>query len=71
MLAIANQQNDTRSSRLLKEISMQRLIKGACAIAAEDIGKERAARIAQNAQKRYEALRAENAGDPKALKTHK
>ena len=50
---------------------MQRLIKSACAIAAEDIGKERAARIAQNAQKQYEALRAENAGDPKALKTHK
>lgn len=50
---------------------MQRLIKSACAIAAQDIGKERAARIAQNAQKRYEALRAENAGAPKALKTHK
>ena len=49
---------------------MQRLIKSACAIAAEDIGKERAVRIAQNAQKRYEALCAENAGESKALKPH-
>ena len=49
---------------------MQRLIKSACAIAAEDIGTERAARIAQNAQNRYEALCAENAGEPKALKIH-
>ena len=49
---------------------MQRLIKTACAVAAEDIGRERAARIAEKAQKRYEALCAENAGEPKALKTH-
>lgn len=48
---------------------MQRLIKSACAIAAENIGKERASRIARKAQKRYEALCAENAGEPKALKT--
>lgn len=33
---------------------MQRLIKGACTIAAEEIGKEKADRIAEAAQKRYE-----------------
>lgn len=33
---------------------MQRLIKTACAIAAEEIGEEKAGRIAEAAQKRYE-----------------
>ena len=49
---------------------MQRLIRSACTIAAEDIGKDRAGRIARNVQKRYEALCAENAGEPKALQPH-
>ena len=49
---------------------MQRLIKDSCAIAAEEIGKEKAGRIADAAQKRYEELLAENAGDSKALKAH-
>jgi hypothetical protein len=49
---------------------MQRLIKTACAIAAEEIGKQKADRIAEAAQKRYEELLAENADDSKALKAH-
>ncbi len=49
---------------------MQRLIKTACAIAAEEIGEEKAGRIAEAAQKRYEELLAENADDSKALKAH-
>ena len=39
---------------------MHRLIKATCAIAAEEIGKARAARIAARAQKRYEELCREN-----------
>ena len=49
---------------------MNRLIKTTCSIAAEDIGPERARRIAAMAQKRYEALCAENASDSKALRAH-
>lgn len=47
---------------------MRRLIKTACAIAAEEIGKEKAAKIAEAAQRRYEALLIENADDGKALR---
>ena len=46
---------------------MQRLIKTSCAIAAEELGKEKAAKIAEAAQRRYEALLIENAGDGKAF----
>ena len=49
---------------------MQRLIRAVCAIAAEDIGKESAERIAEAAQKRYEELCKENSGDSKALRAH-
>ena len=49
---------------------MHRLIKATCAIAAEDVGKARAARIAAKAQKRYEELCRENASDSKALRAH-
>jgi hypothetical protein len=49
---------------------MHRLIKATCAIAAEDIGKARAERIAAKAQKRYEELCWENASDSKALRAH-
>jgi len=49
---------------------MQRLIRSACAIAAADLGKARAGRIAARAQQRYEALCAENASDTKALRAH-
>ena len=49
---------------------MHRLIKATCAIAAEDIGKVRAERIAAKAQKRYEKLCRENASDSKALRAH-
>lgn len=49
---------------------MNRLIRTTCAIAAEDIGRERARRIAATAQKRYEALCVENASDSKALCAH-
>ena len=49
---------------------MHRLIKATCAIAAEDIGKARAARIAAKAQKRYEELCRENTADSKALRAH-
>ena len=49
---------------------MNRLIRTTCAIAAEDIGQERARRIAEKAQRRYEALCAENASDSKALRAH-
>lgn len=49
---------------------MQKLIRTSCAIAAEEIGKEKADRIAYAAQKRYEELLAENAGDSKALRAH-
>ncbi len=49
---------------------MNRLIRTTCAIAVEDIGRERARLIAATAQKRYEALCAENASDSKALRAH-
>jgi hypothetical protein len=49
---------------------MHRLIKAACAIAAEDIGKARAERIAASAQKRYEELCRENVSDSKVLRAH-
>ena len=49
---------------------MQRLIKATCAIAAEEIGKEKSHRIAAAAQKRYEELLEENKYDSKALKAH-
>jgi hypothetical protein len=49
---------------------IHRLIRTTCAIAAEEIGKEKADRIAASAQKRYEELLAENAGDSKALRAH-
>lgn len=48
----------------------QRLIRSACAIAAEEIGRKRAGRIAAEAQKRYEALCRENAPDSKALRAY-
>ena len=49
---------------------MQKLIKSSCAIAAEEIGKEKAKRIAKAAQNRYKELLAENADDGKALRAH-
>ncbi len=49
---------------------MNRLIRTTCAIAAEDIGRERACRVAARAQIRYEALCAENASDSRALRAH-
>ncbi len=49
---------------------MQRLIKGACAIAAEEIGEEKSNRIAVSAQKYYKKLLEENKNDSKALRKH-
>lgn len=49
---------------------MNRLIRTTCAIAAEDIGRESVHRVRSMAQKRYEALCAENAMDSKALRAH-
>ena len=49
---------------------IHRLIKTTCNIAAADIGKQKAGRIAEAAQKRYEELCSENASDPKALRMH-
>ena len=49
---------------------MQRLIKTTCAIAAEEIGRERAGRIAAKAQRRYQGLCLENTSDSKALQAH-
>ena len=49
---------------------MQRLIRSTCKIAAEEIGKERAGRIAARAQKRYEELCRENVSDARALRSH-
>lgn len=49
---------------------VQRLIKETCKIVSEDVGKVKAAQIAQSAQKRYEALRAENSSDSKELRSH-
>ena len=49
---------------------MQRLIKGTCAIAAEDIGEDKGNKTAAAAQKRYEELLIENKNDSKALRAH-
>ena len=49
---------------------MNRLIRTTCDIAAEDIGRERARRIAAKAKKRYEELCVENASDSRALRAH-
>lgn len=49
---------------------MHRLIKTSCAVAAEELGNEKASKIAETAQKRYEQLLAENTGDSKALREH-
>ena len=49
---------------------IQRLIKETCKIVSEDVGKVKAAQIARSAQKRYEALRAENSSDSKELRSH-
>lgn len=49
---------------------VQRLIKETCRIISEDVGKVKAAQIARSAQKRYEALRAENSSDSKELRSH-
>ena len=46
------------------------LLKGTCRIAAEELGKETASRIAVAAQLRLEQLLRENADEPKALKKH-
>ena len=49
---------------------VQRLIKETGKIVSEDVGKVKAAQIARSAQKRYEALRAENSSDSKELRSH-
>lgn len=49
---------------------MKRLIRSTCTIAAQEIGRDRAGRIAAKAQKRYVELYHENASDPKALQAH-
>lgn len=49
---------------------MHRLIRQSCNIVAEDIGKQKADRIAEAAQKRYKELCRENASDSKALRAH-
>ena len=49
---------------------VQRLIKETCKIVSEDVGEVKAAQIARSAQKRYEALRAENSSDSKELRSH-
>lgn len=49
---------------------MKRLIRSTCTIAAQEIGRDRAGRIAAKAQKRYVELCHENASDPKALQAH-
>lgn len=51
-------------------MKVQRLIKETCKIVSEDVGKVKAAQIARSAQKRYEALRAENSSDSKELRSH-
>ena len=51
-------------------MKIHRLIKKTCSIAAEDIGMQKANRIAEVAQKRYEELCRENASDSKALRMH-
>ena len=49
---------------------MQRLIETSCALAAQELGNENAEKIAKAAQKRYEELLIENAGESKALRRH-
>ena len=49
---------------------MQKLIKAVCRIAAEEIGKERADRIAFKAQRRCQELCLENSSDSKAVRAH-
>ena len=49
---------------------VQRLIKKTCKIVSEDVGEVKATQIARSAQKRYEALRAENSSDSKELRSH-
>ena len=49
---------------------MNRMIKAACAIAAEEIGREKADRTARSAQRLYEELLKENADDSRALRPH-
>lgn len=49
---------------------VQRLIKETCKIVSEDVSKVKAVQIARSAQKRYEALRAENSSDSKELRSH-
>ncbi|MCR4703269.1 MAG: L-2-amino-thiazoline-4-carboxylic acid hydrolase [Saccharofermentans sp.] len=49
---------------------MHRIIRTVCAIAAEDIGQDKAARIASTAQSRYGVLLSENQSDNKALRAH-
>ncbi len=53
-----------------KTMKLHRLIKNVCEIASVDIGKEKADRIAETAQKRFEALCVENASDSKELRAH-
>ena len=49
---------------------MQKLIQTTCAIAEKDIGAARAAKIADRAEARYQALCKENRDDSKALRAH-
>ncbi len=51
-------------------MKLHKMIRAVCDIAAEEIGKDKASRIAENAQKSYEALCVENAADSKALRSH-
>ena len=51
-------------------MAVQKLIRTACAIAAEEIGAEKAGRAARAAQRRYEELLSENRNDSKALRPH-
>ncbi len=53
-----------------KTMKLHRLIKNACEIASDDIGKANAEHIAKAAQERYEELCVENATDSKALRAH-
>ena len=48
----------------------QKMIRAVCDIAEEDVGKDKAMRILETAQKRYEELLIENVGDSKALRAH-
>ena len=51
-------------------MKLHRLIRAVRALLEEDLRRERADRIAREAQRRYEALCAENAADSKALRAH-